>query len=73
MEKAIELKKDQPYRSHLAINRFLEEAYTATVPRSTNWSIKRRHYRLGNAIFSSTGPNWGTSNEKGGTASTVTP
>lgn len=35
MEKAIELKKDQPYRSPLAINKLLEQTYAATVPRST--------------------------------------
>lgn len=33
--KAIELKKEQPYRSPKTINRFLEEMYSTTVPRST--------------------------------------
>ncbi len=32
---AIELKKEQPRRSPTAINRFLEEMYAVTVPRST--------------------------------------
>ena len=32
---AIELKKEQPRRSPAAINRFLEEMYAVTVPRST--------------------------------------
>jgi len=35
MAKAVELKKEQPYRSHRTINRFLQEMYGATVPRST--------------------------------------
>ncbi|WP_054689703.1 helix-turn-helix domain-containing protein [Desulfosarcina cetonica] len=33
--KAIDLKKEQPYRSHGAINRFLQTTYATTVPRST--------------------------------------
>lgn len=33
--KAIELKKEQPYRSPEAINRFLEEMYGVNVPRAT--------------------------------------
>ncbi len=35
MGKAIELKKEQPHRSPSAINRFLEQMYAVTVPRST--------------------------------------
>jgi transposase InsO family protein len=35
MEKAIELKKEQPYRNPAAINRFLQEMYSTTVPRAT--------------------------------------
>lgn len=35
IEKAVELKKDQPYRSHQVINRFLNKQYGVTVPRST--------------------------------------
>jgi transposase len=35
IDKAVELKKEQPRRSPAAINRFLEEIYGATVPRST--------------------------------------
>jgi len=35
IKKAIELKKEQPRRSPGAINRFLEEMYGVTVPRST--------------------------------------
>ena len=35
IKKAIELKKEQPHRSPGAINRFLEEMYGLTVPRST--------------------------------------
>jgi transposase InsO family protein len=33
--KAIELKKDQPSRSHKIINRFLDDLYGITIPRST--------------------------------------
>jgi transposase InsO family protein len=33
--KAVELKKEQPYRSHRTINRFLQDIYGATVCRST--------------------------------------
>ena len=35
IQKAIELKKDQPLRSPQAINRFLKDIYGQTVPRST--------------------------------------
>ena len=35
MQKAIELKKEQPYRSPAVINRFLQEMYSASVPRAT--------------------------------------
>ena len=35
IDKAIELKKEQPRRSPEAINRFLEQMYAVTVPRST--------------------------------------
>jgi putative transposase len=35
IEKAIELKKEQPYRSPTAINRFLQTMYATTVPRAT--------------------------------------
>ena len=35
IEKAIELKKEQPYRGPAAINRFLEEMYGLSVPRAT--------------------------------------
>lgn len=35
MEKAIELKQEQPYRSPAVINRFLQEMYSTTVPRAT--------------------------------------
>lgn len=35
IEKAIELKKEQPYRSPRAINRFLEQMYGVNVPRAT--------------------------------------
>ena len=35
MEKAVELKKEQPFRSPDTINRFLEQMYGATIPRST--------------------------------------
>ncbi len=35
IDKAIELKKEQPRRSPQAINRFLEQMYAATIPRST--------------------------------------
>ena len=35
IQKAIELKKEQPYRSPNTINRFLQQMFAATVPRST--------------------------------------
>ncbi|MFQ5976214.1 MAG: DDE-type integrase/transposase/recombinase, partial [Candidatus Hydrothermarchaeales archaeon] len=35
IDKAIELKKEQPYRNPTAINRFLEEMYGVNVPRTT--------------------------------------
>jgi len=35
IQKAIELKKEQPYRSSTTINQFLQEMYSTTVPRST--------------------------------------
>jgi transposase InsO family protein len=35
MAKAVELKKEQPYRSHRTINRFLQDIYGTTVCRST--------------------------------------
>lgn len=35
MQKAIELKKEQPYRSPSTINRFLQQMYSTSVPRST--------------------------------------
>jgi len=43
--KAIELKKEQPWRSPNTINRFLEEIYGLTVPRSTLY----RHLKQANA------------------------
>jgi len=45
IEKAIELKKEQPFRSPNTINRFLEELYGQTVPRSTLY----RHLKQANA------------------------
>lgn len=45
IEKAIELKKEQPFRSPDTINRFLEEIYGATIPRSTLY----RHLKQANA------------------------
>ena len=45
IEKAIELKKEQPFRSPDAINRFLEELYGQTIPRSTLY----RHLKQANA------------------------
>ena len=35
IDKAIELKKEQPFRSPNAINRFIQELYGVTIPRST--------------------------------------
>ena len=35
IEKAIELKKEQPYRTHTTINHFLQQMYSRTLPRST--------------------------------------
>ena len=43
--KAVELKKEQPFRSPIIINRFLEESYGVTVPRSTLY----RHLKRANA------------------------
>jgi transposase InsO family protein len=42
IEKAIELKKEQPYRGSAAINRFLEEMYGVTVPRATLYRHLKR-------------------------------
>jgi putative transposase len=45
IEKAIELKKDQPHRSPTTINKFLEQMYSTTVPRSTMY----RHLKAAGA------------------------
>jgi len=45
IEKAIELKKEQPFRSTDTINRFLEEMFGATIPRATLY----RHLKQANA------------------------
>ena len=45
IEKAIELKKEQPHRSPKMINRLLEEIYGTTIPRSTLY----RHLKQANA------------------------
>jgi len=45
IEKAIELKKEQPFRSPDVINRFLEQIYGTTIPRSTLY----RHLKQANA------------------------
>ena len=45
IEKAIELKKEQPFRSPDVINRFLEQIYGKTIPRSTLY----RHLKQANA------------------------
>ena len=45
IEKAIELKKEQPFRSPNVINRFLEQMYGTTIPRSTLY----RHLKQANA------------------------
>jgi transposase InsO family protein len=42
IDKAIELKKEQPYRSPAAINRFLEEMYGVNVPRATLYRHLKR-------------------------------
>lgn len=42
IEKAIELKKEQPYRSPAAINRFLEQIYGVNVPRATLYRHLKR-------------------------------
>ena len=42
IEKAIELKKEQPYRSPRAINRFLEQMYGVSVPRATLYRHLKR-------------------------------
>jgi len=45
IDKAVELKKEQPFRSPNSINRFLEDMYGLTVPRSTLY----RHLKQANA------------------------
>ncbi len=45
IEKAIELKKEQPLRSSNSINQFLEEMFGTTIPRSTLY----RHLKQANA------------------------
>ena len=45
IEKAIELKKEQPFRGPNVINRFLEQIYGKTIPRSTLY----RHLKQANA------------------------
>jgi putative transposase len=45
IEKAIELKKEQPFRSPDVINRFLQQMYGTTIPRSTLY----RHLKQANA------------------------
>jgi putative transposase len=45
IDKAVELKKEQPFRSPNTINRFLEEMYGQSVPRSTLY----RHFKQANA------------------------
>ncbi len=45
IDKAVELKKEQPFRSPNHINRFLEDMYGLTVPRSTLY----RHLKQANA------------------------
>jgi transposase InsO family protein len=47
IDKAIELKKEQPFRSPDTINRFLQEMYGLTVPRSTLY----RHLKQANATL----------------------
>jgi len=42
IDKAIELKKEQPFRSPVAINRFLEEMYGVNVPRATLYRHLKR-------------------------------
>jgi putative transposase len=42
IEKAIELKKDQPYRSDETINQFLEQEFQATIPKSTLYRHLKR-------------------------------
>jgi transposase InsO family protein len=45
MQKAIELKREQPYRSPAVINGFLQEMYSTTVPRATLY----RHWKAAGA------------------------
>jgi len=40
--KAVELKKEQPRRSHVPINKFLEAEFKATIPKSTLYQHLRR-------------------------------
>ena len=40
--KAVELKKEQPYRSHVTINQFLESEFGKTIPKSTLYRHLKR-------------------------------
>jgi len=41
IDRAVELKKEQPFRSHKTINRFLQDQFGKTIPRSTlYWHLK---------------------------------
>ena len=42
IDKAVELKKDQPYRSHETINQFLQAEFQATLPKSTLYRHLKR-------------------------------
>lgn len=42
IDRAVELKKDQPYRSEETINQFLQEEFHATIPKSTLYRHLRR-------------------------------
>ena len=42
IDKAVELKKDQPYRSHETINQFLQTEFQATLPKSTLYRHLKR-------------------------------
>ena len=51
IDKAVELKKEQPFRSPHIINRLLEEMYGVTIPRSTLY----RHLKQANATLTKLG------------------
>jgi hypothetical protein len=62
--KAVELKKEQPYRSDVPINQFLQAEFGKTVPKSTLYRHLKRASRRSAAVGPATIPTpcgWATS------------